>query len=124
MELKLSEVLNMNQTLKCIIDDNKKKIDPLFKFKLLGIMKSIEPHVENFEIIRNEKIVEYGEESEDGKFSIPKDNIEIIKKFSDSLENVLKSNVKVDIQKLKIKEVFDAGVSAEYLVGLYGIMEE
>ncbi len=124
MELKLSEVLNMNQTLKCIIDDNKKKIDPLFKFKLLGIMKSIEPHVENFEIIRNEKIVEYGEESEDGKFSVPKDNIEIIKKFSDSLENVLKSNVKVDIQKLKIKEVFDAGVSAEYLVGLYGIMEE
>lgn len=124
MELKLSEVLNMNQTLKCIIDDNKKKIDPLFKFKLLGIMKSIEPHVENFEIIRNEKIVEYGEESEDGKFSIPKDNMEVIKKFSDSLESVLKSNVKVDIQKLKIKEVFDAGVSAEYLVGLYGIMEE
>lgn len=124
MELKLSEVLNLNQTLKCIIDDTRKKIDPLFKFKLLGIMKSIEPNIENFEIIRNEKIMEYGEESEDGKFLIPKDNAEVIKKFSDSLESVIKSNVKVDIQKLKIKEVFDAGVSAEYLVGLYGIMEE
>ena len=50
IKLKLGEVLNLNQILKIIIDDSESKIDSLLKFKLLGIMKSIEPLIQNFEI--------------------------------------------------------------------------
>lgn len=124
MKLQLSEVLNLNQTLKLIIDDTTRKIDPLFKFRLLGIMKSIEGHIANFEIIRNEKINEYGTKAEDGSVSIPKDDLESIKKFNNDLMAVINSDVEINVSKLQAGEVFDHGVNAEYLVGLYPIMEE
>lgn len=120
-KLKLGNVLSLNQTLKSIIDDNETKADALFKFRLLGIMKSIEEHVANFETIRNEKIVEFGKETEDGNIRVPKD---AIKKFNDSLTEVIKSEVKINIEKLKASDVFNKGVKAEYLMGLYPIIEE
>jgi hypothetical protein len=123
INLRLRDVLNLNQTLKVIID-NEKDVDPLFKFKLLGIMKSLEVHVANFEIIRNEKIQKYGTEK-DGSYSIsPTDNDEGFKKFNEELSSVINSDVEVNITKLKASEVFDKGVSSEYLVGLYSIIEE
>ena len=62
MKIKLGNVLEINNVLKSIIDNTELKIDALFKFKLLGIMKSFEIPIANFEIIRNEKIKEYGKE--------------------------------------------------------------
>ena len=70
IKLKLEEVLKINNTLKTIIDDLQTKINVLLKFRLLGIMKSIEPFVSSFDVIRNEKIIEYGKENEDGNFQI------------------------------------------------------
>ena len=124
LKLKLGEVINLNQTLKSIIDDNDSKINALFKFKLLGIMKSIEAHVTNFETIRNEKILEYGTENEDGNIQIPKEDTEAIEKFNNSLMQIINSEVSVTMDKLKVSDVFDQGVKAEYLMGLYAIMEE
>ncbi len=124
MKLKLHEVLNLNQTLKSIIDDTETKIDSLFKFKLLGIMKSIEPHVSNFEMIRNEKINEYGKETENGNIGIAPEDTDAIKKFNDDLVQVIDSEVSVNIQPFKAEEVFDKGVKAEYLMGLYPMIEE
>ncbi len=124
MKIKLGEVMNLNQTLKSLIDDNNTKIDSLFKFKLLGIMKSLENHVSNFEIIRNEKIMEYGTETENGNVQIPKEDTEAVKKFNASLVEVLNSDVDITIEKLKSSDVFNKGVKAEYLMGLYPIMEE
>lgn len=124
MKLKLHEVLNLNQTLKLIIDDTETKIDSLFKFKLLSIMKSIEPHVSNFEIIRNEKINEYGKETENGNIGISPEDTDAIKQFNDDLVQVIDSQVSVNIHPLKANEVFDKGVKAEYLMGLYPIIEE
>lgn len=124
LKLKLGEVINLNQTLKSIIDDNDSKVDALFKFKLLGIMKSIEAHVTNFEIIRNEKIMEYGTENEDGNIQIPKEDTEAIEKFNESLLQLVNSEVSVTMERLKACDVFDQGVKAEYLMGLYTIIEE
>lgn len=43
MNMKLNDILVLNDTLRSIIDKDKdSKIDALFKFKLLGIMKHIE----------------------------------------------------------------------------------
>lgn len=123
IKLKLSEVLNINQSLKSIIDDTNSKIDSLFKFKLLGIMKAIEAPVVNFNTIRNEKINEYGEQTEDGIVSISKDNEESIKKFSDDILNILDTEISITITKLKAGDIFDKGVKAEYLLALYPIIE-
>ena len=124
MKIKLSEVLNINNLLKTIIDNNNVKIDPLFKFKLLGIMKNIESDVMNFETIRNEKIREYGKADEEGNIRILTEDEESMKKFTDDMNRVVNSDVDVNFSKLKPVDVFDKGLPAEYLVGLYSIIEE
>ena len=120
---KTGEILSLNQTLKMIIDDQEANVDALFKFRLLGIMKSIEGHVANFETIRNEKIMEFGKETEDGNIQIPKEDTDSIMKFNDSIMQVIDSEVTVNMDKLKASEVFNKGVNAEHLVGLYPIIE-
>ena len=124
MKIKLGIVLDLNTMLKAIIDNTELKIDSLLKFKLLGILKNIEIPVNNFEAIRNEKIREYGKESDEGNISISADDTESIEKFTKDMNEVINSDVEVNIQKLKSVDVFDKGLPAEYLVGLYFIIEE
>ena len=128
MKIKLGNVLEINNVLKSIIDNTELKIDALFKFKLLGIMKNIEVPIANFELIRNEKIKEYGKELEDenGNKSIGIDanDKDAIVKFSEDINKVIESEVDVNINKLKSIDVFDKGLSADYLVRLYPIIEE
>lgn len=122
-KLQLREILNINQTLKTIIDDKQANIDVLLKFKLLGIMKAIEPTISNYNIICNEKIIEYGEKTKKGNYQISLTNKECINKFNADIEKVLNSEIIVNIEKLKAIEVFNKGVKAEYLIGLYSIIE-
>ena len=128
MKIKLGNILEINNVLKQIIDNTELKIDALFKFKLLGIMKNIEVPIANFEVIRNEKIKEYGKELEDenGNKSIGIDanDKDAIAKFSKDINKVIDSEVEVNIEKLKAIDVFDKGLSTEYLVKLYPIIEE
>ena len=128
MKIKLGNVLEINNVLKSIIDNTELKIDALFKFKLLGIMKSFEIPIANFEVIRNEKIKEYGKELEDenGNKSIGIDanDKDAIAKFSEDINKVIESEVDVNINKLKSVDVFDKGLPADYLVKLYPIIEE
>ena len=128
MKIKLGNILEINNVLKSIIDNTELKIDALFKFKLLGIMKSFEIPIANFEVIRNEKIKEYGKELEDenGNKSIGIDanDKETVDKFSKDINKVIDSEVDVNINKLKSVDVFDKGLPADYLVRLYPIIEE
>lgn len=128
MKIKLGNVLEINNVLKQIIDNSELKIDALFKFKLLGIMKSFEIPIANFEVIRNEKIKEYGKELEDenGNKSIGIDanDKETVDKFSKDINKIIESEVDVNINKLKSVDVFDKGLPADYLVRLYPIIEE
>ena len=124
MKIKLETVLDLNAMLKAIIDNTELKIDSLLKFKLLGILKNIEIPVNNFEAIRNEKIREYGKENDEGNIGISADDKESMEKFTNDLNEVINSEVEVNIQKLKATDVFDKGLPAEYLVGLYSIIEE
>ena len=124
MKIKLGIVLELNNMLKAIIDNTELKIDSLLKFKLLGILKNIEIPVNNFETVRNEKIREYGKENDEGNIGISADDTESMEKFTNDLNEVINSEIEVNIQKLKATDVFDKGVPAEYLVGLYSIIEE
>lgn len=122
IKLKLSEVLSLNQSLKSIIDNVNLQVDSLFKFKLLGIMKAIEPHVYNLEIVRNEIINKYGEKTDDGHVQISKENNEAFDKFSSEIKNIIESIVSVNFEPLSTDDVFNKGVPAEYLVGLYPVI--
>ena len=128
MKIKLGNVLEINNVLKQIIDNTELQIDALFKFKLLGIMKSFEIPIANFNVIRDEKIKEYGKELEDenGNKSIGIDanDKDAIAKFSEDINKVIDSEVDVNIEKLKAIDVFDKGLPTEYLVKLYPIIEE
>ena len=128
MKIKLRDVLDLNITLKRIIDNNDLNIDSLFKFKLLGIMKNIENEIINYETIRTENIYKYGKEitDENGNknFGIPNEDKESMEKFTKDMNELVNSDVEVNIQKLKATDVFDKGIPAEYLVGLYSIIEE
>lgn len=124
IKLKVNEVLDLNNVLKSIIDNDKVKINVLLKFRLLGIMRSIESHITNFEIVKNEKIIEYGEEAENGIYQISKDKPEAIENFKKDIEQVLDSEIAININMLKPGEVFDQGLTSEYLMGLYPIIGE
>lgn len=121
--MKLANVIKLNNTIKAIIDNSDIKVEALFKYKLLGILNDLESHINNFEIIRNEKIREYGKETDDGKVEISSKNADAIKKFNNDMISVLNSEITININKLKAEEVFDKGVKAEYLTGLYPIIE-
>ena len=124
MKIKLGIVLELNNMLKAIIDNTELKIDSLLKFKLLGILKNIEIPVNNFEAVRNEKIREYGKENDEGNIGISADDTESMEKFTKDMNEVINSDVEVNIQKLKAADVFDKGLPADYLVRLYPIIEE
>lgn len=124
IKLKVDEVLGLNNTLKSIIDNDNVKINALLKFRLLGIMQSIKSHITNFEIIKNEKIIEYGEETENGIYQISKDNSEVIENFKRDIEQVLNSEVAININMLTPSEIFDQGLTSDYLMGLYPIIGE
>ena len=124
MKIKLGIVLELNNMLKAIIDNTELKIDSLLKFKLLGILKNIEIPVNNFEAVRNEKIREYGKENDEGNIGISADDTESMEKFTNDMNELVNSDVEVNIQKLKAVDVFDKGLPADYLVGLYPIIEE
>lgn len=120
--LKLKDVLKLNNALKAIIDDI--DIDALLKFRLLGIMKEIESHVTNFNLICNEKIAEYGKKDDEGNITIPSEDKEAIRKFNEVMRKVTDSDVSIHVIKIKSKEIFSKGIKSEYLMGLYPIMEE
>lgn len=126
----LNDVLALNDIVKQLIDNKELHIASVFKFRLLGIAKKLESNVENFNTIRENKIIEYGTEMEDengnklGTYEIKIEDTEAVEKFKSDLDLFVTTEVDVDIQKLKIQEVFDAGVPADFLVKLYHIIEE
>lgn len=138
--MKIGDILNYNRSIKLIID-NAKDVNSLVKFRLLGMLKQFEPVVQNYETIREEKIQEYGTVSEDGRIGIfePHEDAfeavndyqeakakydETIKKFSNDLDEILNSEADIEIKKFKYTDIMDAGLSSDYLMVIYDLIEE
>ena len=124
IKLKLNEVVNINNTLSAIIDDSKAKINILLKFRLLGIMNAIKPLIANFEIVKNEKIMEFGKETKDGIYQISKDDKKSMAKFRAEIEKVLDSETSITVEPINPEEIIDKGLKSEYLIGLYPIIRQ
>lgn len=128
MQMKLGEILQLDAVIKSIIDSKNLAVSAVFKFRLLGILKSIETHVNNYEIVRIEKVKQYGKQTLDENGNMidckVEPNTENEKLFRLDIEEILNTDVVVDIQKLKLKETFDSGLPTNYLLHLYPIMEQ
>ena len=125
IKLKLGEVLTINENIKNVIENKDLKLDALFKFRLLGIMKQFESFVNNFNVVRNEEVVEYGTKSdEDNKYKIDVKDKETMEKFVKDLSDVTNCEVSVNIEMLKAKDIFDIGLPSNVLMALYPIIKE
>lgn len=125
MKIKLNEALNTFTVIKDIIDNKKYDLSATCQFKLLGILKAIEPNVINFETIRNQKITEYGNRDDKGNTSIAQDDTDAISKFSKDISNLLSESVNIDTNiKIKADEVIGKEIDSSILMLLYPFIEE
>lgn len=125
MEIKLNDALNIFSVIKDIIDNKKYDLSTTCQFRLLGIMKALEPNVVNFETIRNQKIQEYGKSDDEGNISIAKDDIDAINNFSKDISNLLNESVIVNTdKKIKADEIIEKEIDTTTLMLLYPFIEE
>jgi len=121
--MKVSSILKTNDTLKKIIDEDK-NVKPVFKFRLLGILKDFEPYVENFEMVKNSLIVKYGNKDEEtGNVSLDIKDDEVMENFNKDITDVLNQDIEKEFSKIKFEDALAAGVGSDVLIGLYEIME-
>ena len=124
--MKLNYIITLNTIIENLIN-NVQGITPSLKFKFLGIMRELSPHINNFETIRNDLIRKYGKTDEQGMIKVEKEDTENFNKFNEEFDKfVSETDVDIDMSKLKIKaaDVFDQGVPANYLTLLYDLIEE
>ncbi len=124
--MKLNYIITLNTIMENLIN-NVQGITPSLKFKFLGIMRELSPHINNFETIRNDLVRKYGKTDEQGMIKVEKDDTENFNNFNAEFDKfVSETDVDIDMSKLKIKavDVFDKGVPANYLTLLYDLIEE
>lgn len=119
--MKLNDIMNTYSVVSKVIDDYK-DLSVKTKFCLLGVLKDLEPTVSNFEQVRNDKITEYGTNN-DGEISLTPDN-ENYDKFRKEMEDLLKSDVEINIRRIKAEDILNSPIDSKYLVGLYDFIEE
>ena len=86
-------------------------------------MKTLEPMVSNFEMIKNEKIREYGKENENGQIAInEQEDPESFKKFQKDIQELVSTTV--EVETINASDVIDKGIPVDTLVGLYELISE
>lgn len=125
MEIKLNDALNTFSVIKDIIDNKKYDLSTTCQFRLLGIMKALEPNVVNFEIIRNQKIQEYGKSDGKGNISILEEDENAIERFKKDITNLLNESVIINTDiKIKADEIIEKEIDTTILMLLYPFIEE
>ena len=121
MKLKIYNVINIYTTVKTLIE-NENFNDSILKFKMLGILKSLEIPMTNYQTIQYDTIKELGipvltdNGEETGNYTIPSENKEAVEKYIQAM------NIPLDTFKASV--IFNKGIAAEQLIHLYPIIEE
>lgn len=123
MQMKLHKVNRLNEVIRNIINNKEYKIDVVLKFQMLGILKELETPLINIDTIRNEKIVEYGTTNEEGQTFIDPNDAEKISKFITEMNELMNTDVELDISLLDAETVMNIGLTPDELMVLYDIME-
>lgn len=123
---KVGEILTYNAIAKKLVDDN--TLSPTVRFKFLTIMKQCEGVVENFEKVRTEGIMKYGEKEldDDGKETgnvFIKDE-EKAKSFSDEMNALASTEVETTITRFTVDELMSLGLGSNEMLALYNFVEQ
>ena len=121
--MKISEINKYNIIIKKIMDEPNIKLDISTRFQFLTLLKQFEPTMEMMDSLRNEKIMEYGEQSADGNYTIPITNTNAVEKFKTDMDKLSDTDVALVINKLKFKDLVNSGIPSDYLLALYDIIE-
>lgn len=126
MKIKLGEALKANKIIREMLE-NIELNDTAFKFKLLLLANALQPMEQNFDMLRNQKIVELGTKTKDENGHensyIPAEDAEAINKFNESMEQLLSTEITIPVDKLKAQDVFDKNLSVDYMIGLCSVIE-
>lgn len=126
MKIKLGEALKVNKIIREMLE-NTELNDTTFKFKLLLLANALQPMEQNFDMLRNQKIMELGTKTKDENGQensyIPAEDAEAIKKFNDSMEQLLSTEITLPVDKLKAQDVFDKNLPVDYMIGLCSVIE-
>ena len=122
MKFNLKSLIDMNKTLKSIIDNENILIKASTKFRILGILKALEPHMVNFEIIRNEKVKEYGEKDQDGNYAIAIENHAAMESFNNDMKALLNETVSIAMNQILAEDIMVSGVTSSDLLCLDPIL--
>jgi hypothetical protein len=126
MKIKLGEALKANKIIREMLE-NTELNDTAFKFKLLLLANALQPMEQNFDMLRNQKIMELGTKTKDENGQensyIPAEDAEAINKFNESMEQLLSTEITIPVDKLKAQDVFSKNLPVDYMIGLCGVIE-
>lgn len=128
--MKLYDIIKITEAIKKIVDEG--KLSPSVKFKLLCIIKQLEPQMKSFEDMRNELIRKYS--TSDNGIIPPEEGCEnyekkmeeynsAMTKFNNDIEVLLNSDIDIHINKLKADDVFTDEVPASTFYPIIDLIE-
>lgn len=129
MKLKMYNIINIYTTIKALIE-NENFNDCILKFKMLGILKSLESPISNYQVIQYDTIKELGTPvfndngKETGNYTISPDNKETVEKYIQTMNKLGETEIDIPLDKFKASVIFNKGITAEQLIHLYPIIEE
>lgn len=120
MEIKLKKIVTANGALNKLMS---KEVPIKVGFQLSKIAKKLNEELSIYNDNRVKLIKKYGEEDKkkNGNYNIKKENIET---FQKELTELMEVKVKVDIDKIKIKEIENVKLSGGDLLALDFLLEE
>ena len=121
MKMKLKDVVVLYNELKQLLDNKNNELDIVVQFTLLGILKELDVPFQNYNSIKENLAVKYGEDPDDeGVIKIKK---EYMDKFYEESKKLLDSDVDLKIEKIPANKLFNAGIPSDILLRLYDYIE-
>lgn len=96
--MKLRDLVNSKELLEYLATQ---RFPVVFTFGLKSFIREISNPLLDFEKIRNDKAIEYGEETEDKQFKVKQENMEL---FVKEMNELLDADV--DVREFKISQKF------------------
>ena len=117
MKFALGEIRGMKDPLVNLID---KQIPIKTAWKLNRLVKSLDKELGEIEEFRVGLVKKFGEEGDDGNFSVPKDKMEL---FIDEFNELLNTEIDVEFEPIDIEVFGDINISAKDLMLLEKIIK-
>lgn len=127
--VKVSDVLNSEDTLKKLMDISMKG---RVAYKIARIAREVDKESQLFNDERNKLIEKYAERDEEGNYKynsneqiyIDTKNSEVVKLFSDELNELLETEIEINVEKLSLDDLDETGLTPKDFNKLMAFIEE